>query len=356
MEYVPISCNQSRCLTLLKGVAIFLVILIHSDTRAAMNVEAYSLIDVYLYAITREIAFDAVPLFFFISGYLFFLKEESFAIKWKKRLRSIVLPYFIWCIIAFLIPFMIQNVFGLSSLYQGRMKLISEFEPLDYLRMFWNIRDGGPILSTLWFLKSLMVLVAFTPIIALLIRYMGVFFPILLFLNYVFFKLSFLNFLYIGSGNLFFFGLGCWLSKKYSGAGLLYLDRMKIPWIACCWLVSFFCVVYFYATGSFDSRIHDLFMIVDCLFMYKIVQFLSRKYELKFLIKLSQASFFIYLFHEPWMGYAVKLFFKFFRLEGFLAYIFPWVLCLTTIMCSYVVYLGLKRFVPRLLSVAVGSR
>ena len=137
MEFVPMTQEQSKCLTVLKGLAIFLVVMIHSDVRSQMNVVPYSFLDVYTYAITREIAFNAVPLFFFVSGYLFFYKKESFAVKWKKRLKSIVLPYVIWCLIGFFIPFVMQNVLGLSSLYQGgRMKLISDFEILDYFRMF----------------------------------------------------------------------------------------------------------------------------------------------------------------------------------------------------------------------------
>ena len=354
MEYVPVTQEQSKCLTFLKGLAIFLVILIHSDARNQMNVEPYSLLDVYTYAITREIAFNAVPLFFFASGYLFFLKRESFAIKWKKRLKSIVVPYVIWCLIGFLIPFVMQNVLGLSYLYQGgQMKLISDFEFSDYFRMFWDVRDGSPILSTLWFLRNLIVLVLLTPVFAWLSRTLRFVFPLLLFLNYIFFRFGFF---FASSSDLFFFGFGNWMALTYSGRAFSYLDQQKFSIIAVLWGIVFFFTIFFYAKGCYDVRIHNLFMVIDCLFMYKIVRFLSQKYDMHFLVKLSQASFFIYLFHEPWMGYAIKLFFRFFHLDGFLAYIFPWVLCLITIMCSYVVYLGLKRFIPRLLSVAVGSR
>lgn len=354
MEYTPITSEQSKSIILLKGFAIFLVIMIHSDVRNCMNVEPYSALDVYMCGITRVIAFDACPIFFFISGYLFFLKQESIISKWKKRMRSIVLPYFIWCLIGFLIPFVIQNVLGLSSLYQGsKMKLISDFEFLDYFKMFWNIRDGAPILMPLWFLRNLIVLVALTPIFALMVRFTKIIFPMLLFINYVFFHFGLLC---VSSIDLFFFGMGCWFSLNYSGKMFSCLDGLNFPVIAVLWWGFFLTTMFFYVKAGCVEIFHNLFMIVDCLFMYKVVRFLSRKYELKFLIKLSQASFFIYLFHEPWMGYAVKLFFKFFRLEGFFAYIFPWALCLATITCSYIVYLGLKRFAPRLLSVAVGSR
>lgn len=159
--------EQSKTLTLLKGFAIILVVMIHCDVRNAMRAEHMSGLDLYMQGLTRVIVINAVPLFFFISGYLFFLKKDTYQNKWKKRFKSLVIPYIIWCVIGFLIPFVFQQVLGLEYLFkggEGHLKLIAEFETWDYLKMFWNIRDGAPILSTLWFLRNLILLVALTPI------------------------------------------------------------------------------------------------------------------------------------------------------------------------------------------------
>lgn len=146
--------EQSKTLTLLKGFAIILVVMIHCDVRNAMGAEYLSGLDLYMQGLTHVIVINAVPLFFFISGYLFFLKKDTYQNKWKKRFKSLVIPYIIWCIIGFLIPFVFQQVLGLGYLFKGgdgHLKLIAEFEAWDYLKMFWNIRDGLPILSTLGF-------------------------------------------------------------------------------------------------------------------------------------------------------------------------------------------------------------
>lgn len=88
--------------------------------------------------LTRVIVINAVPMFFFISGFLFFLKKDTYTSKWKKRFHSLVIPYIIWCAIGFLIPFFFQQIMGLGHLFkggEGHLKPISEFEGWDYLKI-----------------------------------------------------------------------------------------------------------------------------------------------------------------------------------------------------------------------------
>lgn len=80
------------------------------------------------------------------------------------------------------------------------------------------------------------------------------------------------------------------------------------------------------------------------------------KWELHGLVKISTASFFIYLFHEPWLGYAEGMFFKFVHPTGILCYMMPWFFCAFSVGYSYVAYLVLKRYTPKLLNVMTGAR
>lgn len=219
--------EQSKTLTLLKGFAIILVVMIHCDVRNAMGAEHLSGLDLYMQGLTRVIVINAVPLFF-ISGYLFFLKKDTYQNKWKKRFKSLVIPYIIWCVIGFLIPFVFQQVLGLEYLFkggEGHLKLIAEFETWDYLKMFWNIRDGAPILSTLWFLRNLILLVALTPIFHFLATRLKWGFPILLSVNYLIFHQ---NFLCLSSADMFFFGMGNWLELRTNSGGGTYTRQAKV--------------------------------------------------------------------------------------------------------------------------------
>lgn len=97
-------------------------------------------------------------------------------------------------------------------------------------------------------------------------------------------------------------------------------------------------------------------MIVDCLLMYRLMRAAVDKWDMNWLVKISVASFFIYLFHEPWLGYIHGVFFKFFHPTGIVCYILPWFFCALAVGYSYVAYLVLKKIAPKLLSFITGSR
>lgn len=212
--------EQSKTLSLLKGFAIILVVMIHCDVGKAMGAEPFSPLDMYMQGLTRVIVFNAVPMFFFISGFLFFLKKDTYISKWKKRFHSLVIPYIIWCTIGFLIPFFFQQIMGLGHLFkggEGHLKPIAEFEGWDYLKMFWNIRAGAPILSTLWFLRNLILLVALAPVFNFLATRMKWIFPVLLTANFL---ITNWGILCLSSADLFFFGMGCFVAIQTDGGGI----------------------------------------------------------------------------------------------------------------------------------------
>lgn len=354
---IGLTKEQSKTLTLLKGFAIILVVMIHCDVRNGMGVEHLSGLDLYMQGLTRVIVINAVPLFFFISGYLFFLKKDTYQNKWKKRFKSLVIPYIIWCIIGFMIPFMFQQVLGLGYLFkggEGHLKPIAEFEAWDYLKMFWNIRDGAPILSTLWFLRNLILLVALTPIFHFLATRLKWGFPVLLAANYLIFHQ---NFLCLSSADMFFFGMGNWLVlSSNSEGGVLLLDKQKYNWLFPIWLLAFTVdlIAYYYDTQETLAR--NIFVVIDCMLMYRLMRTAVDKWDMTWLVKISTASFFIYLFHEPWLGYMQGMSFKFIHPTGFFCYLMPWFFCVLGGGYSYVAYLILKRFAPKLLNAMTGAR
>jgi len=186
---ITLTEQQSRNINLLKGLSIVLVVFIHSDVRSMIinYMELTPAMNIYFETLTRILVDNAVPMFFFVSGFLFFLRKNTYRSKFKSRFKTLVIPYFFWCFIGFLIPFVIQRVFGLEHFYSGnKLKLLKDFTGTDYFRMFWDLREGAPILSTLWFLRNLIVAVALTPMIALFIRYLRGLFPVLLLLIYFF--------------------------------------------------------------------------------------------------------------------------------------------------------------------------
>lgn len=109
-----------------------------------------------------------VPLFFILSGYLFFHNAPArpeprwFWGKIRSRFFSLLIPYLIanviaWCCFYFALRELPQMVSG----YLGdRWK--------DPLFVFWT----GPINLSLWFIQELIVVVLVSPLLYLLIRYL----------------------------------------------------------------------------------------------------------------------------------------------------------------------------------------
>jgi len=110
-----------------------------------------------------------VPLFFVISGFLFFVNVppkpgvDYFWGKWKKRFGSLLIPYIIANCLAFAVYFA-------ANKYAPQM--LSGFlgdKWLDPIFIFWK----GPINLSLWFIRELIILVLLSPLIYLFVRYLG---------------------------------------------------------------------------------------------------------------------------------------------------------------------------------------
>lgn len=128
-----------------------LIVLLHS-----LNIQfsdCTNLICSFQYLLSHKLTQIAVPLFFFISGYLYFLKVNIknkidfsfFMNNNKKRFRTILLPYILWSVVWFVLLYSIQlvpflsNYFG-QPLYSMSLndKLINLLVyPLNY--PFWNL-------------------------------------------------------------------------------------------------------------------------------------------------------------------------------------------------------------------------
>src|SRR5665647_1106940 len=86
--------------------------------------------------ISDGICLIAVPLFFVISGYLFFLNLEGtldeFHTKYKKRLKTLLVPYLFWSIGVLLFFIVLQQIPQTISLFSN--KLIRDYSSLELLR------------------------------------------------------------------------------------------------------------------------------------------------------------------------------------------------------------------------------
>ena len=116
----------------------------------------------------------AVPLYFFISGMLFFwniekLNLEIFKKKIKSRIFSLFIPYLCWNLLIVAYIFIVQQLF--PGLMSAKNKLVSDYSTIDFLNCFWNMslvnKGGGnfPIDGPLWFIRDLMIMNLLSPLV-----------------------------------------------------------------------------------------------------------------------------------------------------------------------------------------------
>ena len=149
---------------------IILVLVLHSYYFEANNFPIANAMQEFVG--TNGLTGVAVPMFFLLSGILFFKGVDSVKDclpKIRKRVRSLLVPYVIWNLIFvlwFLIP---QNLPGVGSYINNYVvgEVCSHDIATDLYNLFWK-----PINFSLWFLRDLLIMVAISPVLFCLLKYL----------------------------------------------------------------------------------------------------------------------------------------------------------------------------------------
>ena len=152
-------------ITILTFISSILVIYIHTYNAVPYGIEDAT--SGFPYAILcienfwgGSIAGRANALFFFISGLLFFrtFQIQDLFKKWKSRVKSILIPYVIWCSLYYLYYVAVTHIPFVVRLMNGNETI--EFSITNWIDWLWKDQY-----FTLWFLKSLIMLIALAPVL-----------------------------------------------------------------------------------------------------------------------------------------------------------------------------------------------
>lgn len=303
------------------------------------------------YGITRI----AVPLFFLISGYLFFLgfKNEKNEIlnKIKKRFKTLVIPYLFWVLFGIVFYLALQS-FPQSQQFFTK-KLIKNYDLLDWFNaVFVNI-----IPYQLWFLRDLIVMVFLSPIIYFVIKKANYFYLLILAPLWV---LNQDNIIFTSEA-IFFFSIGSYfainkstiLEKRDSNYAFVFFAL---------WLVVL--IIKTVLEQQYDKEsIYIIFLLKTSIIIGLFsVWTLYDSYKKRFPINLSvfdkviAFSFFIYVFHEPLLTIIKKVLFKLLgtnEVDYFIIYLAsPIITLCMTVICGIV----LKNSFPKIYKVINGNR
>ena len=304
--------------------------------------------------ISQGVARIAVPLFFLMSGYFFFLdfswSAHTYKIKLLHRVKTLLVPFLIWNIFNLILYAVAQNLPSSQGLFSGKNAAIATYDMFDYTNAIFGI-TRSPISYQFWFIRDLMVLVMLAPLIYLIIQVVPKIFLV------VVYGLWFSNIwpVYVPSvGALAFFYAGSYFAS--SGISLFSLDRYGFVVTL---LYLFILVVDTLSKGAlYNSYVHligIIFGIVSVLYLTRILRRLDG--TKKTLLFLSGCSFFVFAAHEPLLVFIKRLIFNRLGLNSdsmiIITYITIPIFVITTCV---LLYYGMKHIAPRFLSIISGGR
>lgn len=378
----PMTEIESRTIDFLRPLLAVMVVGLHVRPYYSDGTEMFAdgLYDASVITIFRVLFSLAVPAFYLISGYLFFRNLENWDITvWKgkirKRAKTLLGPYIIWNIIAFL-GFIITRKAGQIIKGNSPVDLISLLDERGWIRIFWDrclygdihpprtsllgitVFGATPMNEPTWFIRDLMVVIMFSPLIHFLIRKTG---RLFILLTGILFCLDlWIPFSGFSSKSFFMFSVGAWFSingmnmldcfKRFHTIGyvlsllLLFAASVSLnsnEWVYCissrlfiiCGVPSLFCLVSGFLSGKESRSTYPKTEFVD-------------------------SSFFIYLIHTVLITDATHWFLNYIPVsdKSILKFTMLIINTLLVYLLCHCIYLLLKRYLSGVLSLLTGNR
>ncbi|MCD8183130.1 MAG: acyltransferase [Bacteroides sp.] len=318
---------------------------------------------------------QSVPIYFFISGFVFFLgielTREKYFQKLKNRLKTLLIPYIIWNIVDVLI---LLTLFlpCFSSLVPNLYKVRLDFSLPAILQTFWNAAEGifvrpltiveavgssiYPQYIPLWFVRDLMIVVLCTPLLYWLLRrtrhYLVGILGILWF-TLAYWDLGHINQLLTA---FFFFMWGAYMSVNKKDMMHEFYRFFKSSMILYPLLALLFVASVHYWPAASDT-IKRLNVFVGLFFAYNAASWLLRHGVCKVSPFLAASSFFVYVTHELICSILLKLLFLIFRPATDLGLLFLYLFTVVfTVVFLLLVFYLLRRYSPSFLKVIAGRK
>lgn len=250
---------------------------------------------------------QCVATFFLLSGYFFFTGEQAknlsyFKEKWRSRVHTLLVPYILWNSIALLLFYVkSSNLLGGISMQSGE-----EFSVVKYLTGYWAFYYSGdiPVNGPLWFVRDLMVVSLFTPLLYCLLRnrWVGAV-TLLLLLACVSCGVN-IDIHGVDFYSILFFSVGAWM--RLQRVNLENIGK-KVGVTA---LVLYLPVSYFMfnlCDSPFYIAFSQIAVVIKFVALLYLLSMLYRSEVLKGIPKLSTRSFFVYALHGLIIGPVIKI-------------------------------------------------
>lgn len=344
--------NLSEAIAWMRFPLILMIVLLHC--YCAIDATGHSSYFVWVYPFGLCLGETGVPAFFFVSGFLFYFSQKSYAQKVQSRIRTLLIPYLFWNTMVLLVYGLLE-LSGHGMLIAG--KGITDYGVFDYIRAFidrgqWDRGNGVPMLCPYWYIRNLMLLCVLSPMIYYAVKYLKLVFVFILFGWWVTVPY---NGMIISS--LLFFSLGSYFSINGVNPILRARNSQRIFLIIWAGLFIFDWLVHSvdwdFTYGLYVHRI----AIITNIFALLFVGSCFGKQNLAWKELLNKSAFWIYTVHYPLTLVVGGISSHYLRdtsdwLLG-LYYVVSVFVVTASCLVSYVVF---RKWFPGFISFSTGSR
>lgn len=305
--------------------------------------------------ISNGIARIAVPVYFLLAGYLFFVnlegKIDEFVVKIKKRVRSLFVPYIIWCTLGVLVLTGLHFLPFFNTFFTEN--LLDNISAKDFLNFYIY-----PVPYQLWFIRDLMALVLLSPVIYLLLKYVKFPFLLILFIAWI---LEWEG-VKIRIEAILYFSLGAYLAGFKDQLQIVPVDR-KFPSISMFLWVVLLALKMTFGHLQGEKEIFVIILskaaIVAGIFAtWKLYDYYVINKDMAPLLasKITIYSFFLYEWHEPVLLVLKKILFGTMGRTPLTALVLYFVIPAITIVAGIAVAIFLSRYVSKTYAILTGGR
>jgi surface polysaccharide O-acyltransferase-like enzyme len=371
---MQISKTTSQTIDFLRFPLIIGIVFLHNGSAVAFGDKTIgvdnSVICFYIRMIIKTLSETAVPLFFIISGFLFFYNFEMSFQCYKRKLASrtktLIIPYLFWNAFYFLFVLSLQSIPALSHFFNTNNKPLIQYNLFDYFDAFTGFIGSNPIAYQFWFIRDLIIMSFLSPLFYFCVKRFK--FPAFL----VFFCLWYFDlfdFHFIRNNSLFFFFCGCIITTMDFKTNIF---NKFGNYIVAAFIVLF---TLFILGNYYNCKPPHIFclsnncikLIFKVVLLVQLAAFWIISINLKtttfysMFLRLSQYSFFVFAAHEPTLSVIRKLSYRFLpKLDGIsgliqsITYIFliPGITIITVLFIGYII----KMAAPKPYAFVTGGR
>lgn len=336
-----------------------------------INIASMPAIEFLVNLVSAFIRQQSVPIYYFISGYVFFLGTDfSFDVykkKLKNRFRSLFVPYIVWNVLA-LLWILFKSMPCFASLTSGLNSVELNFSIKAFILSFWDSSQGVipistsdtcqiyPINSPLWFIRDLMIVVLTSPIVYWIvkkIRVSSVVIMLVLWFVADLYKCGYATQL-ITAYAFFMWGAYMSVHKKdmmvefgrFSHISYIAYFTLAIAYMICAYIKPELCVIL---------KLMNIF--VGLIFAYNLAALLIKKSICKPNKFLSSSSFFIYISHFLIYNEVLKILFLMLHPVSPIAFVFLYLLAVfVCVLLLLMIFYLMNRYMPSILKVIAGRK